>query len=531
MPLPFDDAMSANFHRRGRASLPAGSAPLFLGTTIGLIVIGIITMAIGSAHHDKSPVVASMLCDVLALVPLFLYRSSVISLSPSRTTGAIERAEWWAKLRASADAMTRLTAFPAPVVLAAIAAAVSATTWSALTHSMLLYSDAQSHLDIARHVTDGLRPGLVQLGSVWLPLPHLLLVPFVALNPLWHSGAAGAIVGGCCFVYSAVRIYTLVDELTGSTLGAWCAFIVYVVNLNVLYLQSTPLTEPVLLACLIGAIYHLAVWMRTRGMRSLALAGFMTFCASLCRYEGWMLVFTATAVVIVWTWLYPRYPKEVQANTLVFGAIGGYGIVLWILYNLIIFHDPLFFMRSPFSAEASEAVLERQGLLPTQGHIYQSVLTYGWDMVDLLGPIVAVAALCAMALVIAGGRARRRTLAVLALMSGSVVFEIVSLWLGQTTIRVPQVAPGGMWNDRYGIMALPLAAVALGTLVGGMAPVGPCRSGGRTGGRSSYGDEHPPDDRRRPSRSLERARQPGCKYEQRSTRKSRRACRPVVGTS
>ena len=116
----------------------------------------------------------------------------------------------------SAEDLTGAKTIPGPVVLFALAAAVGATIWSARTHSMLLYSDAQTHLDIARHVTDGLRPGLVQLGSVWLPLPHLLLVPLVAVNGLWHSGAAGAIVGGCCFVYSAVRIYTLVDEVTGS---------------------------------------------------------------------------------------------------------------------------------------------------------------------------------------------------------------------------------------------------------------------------------------------------------------------------
>ena len=105
------------------------------------------------------------------------------------------------------------------VYLVAVAWAVAACVWSARTHSFFLYSDARTHLDIARHVTDALTPGLAQLGSVWLPLPHLLLVPLVASTWMWHSGAAGAIVGGACFVYSAVRVYTLVDELTGSRSG------------------------------------------------------------------------------------------------------------------------------------------------------------------------------------------------------------------------------------------------------------------------------------------------------------------------
>jgi len=61
---------------------------------------------------------------------------------------------------------------------------------------------------------------------------------------------------------------------------------------------------------------------------------------------------------------------------------------------------------------------------------------------------------------------RRRTLFSLGLLSAPVLFEIVSLYAGQTTIRVPQLFPHQMWNDRYGLMAIPLCAVAAGVLVG-----------------------------------------------------------------
>jgi len=57
---------------------------------------------------------------------------------------------------------------------------------------MLLYGDAVAHLHIARRIIDSINPGLRQLGSVWLPLPHLLLVPFVARLEWWQSGLAGA---------------------------------------------------------------------------------------------------------------------------------------------------------------------------------------------------------------------------------------------------------------------------------------------------------------------------------------------------
>ena len=47
-------------------------------------------------------------------------------------------------------------------------------------HSILYFGDAESHLNIARRIIDSRTPGYGQLGTVWLPLPHLLVLPFVA---------------------------------------------------------------------------------------------------------------------------------------------------------------------------------------------------------------------------------------------------------------------------------------------------------------------------------------------------------------
>ena len=47
---------------------------------------------------------------------------------------------------------------------------------------ILLYGDAVAHINIARRVFDSRTPGLLQLGTVWLPLPHLLMIPFPAFD-------------------------------------------------------------------------------------------------------------------------------------------------------------------------------------------------------------------------------------------------------------------------------------------------------------------------------------------------------------
>src|SRR5260370_18136840 len=64
----------------------------------------------------------------------------------------------------------------------------------------LYYGDAQCHLGIARRVIDSRTPGIDQLGTPWLPLPHVLMLPLVSKDYLWQTGLARAIPSAVCFV-------------------------------------------------------------------------------------------------------------------------------------------------------------------------------------------------------------------------------------------------------------------------------------------------------------------------------------------
>ncbi len=79
------------------------------------------------------------------------------------------------------------------VLVSCAAASTAAVVWSWQHDAMLNYGDAVAHLAIARRVIDSHYPGLKQLGSVWLPLPHLLMIPFVAIYRWWADGIAGMI--------------------------------------------------------------------------------------------------------------------------------------------------------------------------------------------------------------------------------------------------------------------------------------------------------------------------------------------------
>src|SRR5882724_2671810 len=79
---------------------------------------------------------------------------------------------------------------PGWIAVLATLFAVAATAHSYLNDSIVAYGDAESHLNIAKRVVSSLTPGMAQLGGIWLPLPHILLVPFVYFDVLWRTGLA-----------------------------------------------------------------------------------------------------------------------------------------------------------------------------------------------------------------------------------------------------------------------------------------------------------------------------------------------------
>ena len=93
-----------------------------------------------------------------------------------------------------------------PVALAAVLLGFIALMVSYSRGYILLYGDAVAHLGIARRILDSHNPGLVQLGGVWLPLPHLLIMPFVQKMEWWQNGLAGAWPSLLCFIASVAGI-------------------------------------------------------------------------------------------------------------------------------------------------------------------------------------------------------------------------------------------------------------------------------------------------------------------------------------
>ncbi len=158
-----------------------------------------------------------------------------------------------------------------------------------------------AHIHIARRVFDSRTPGLFQLGTVWLPLPHLLDIPFIVNDRLWQTGLGASIPSMLAYIAGTLGVFRLVRGLA-SLAAAWIAALIYALNPNLLYMQSTAMGESLYLALFVWSAAYFAEFVRRasddpkQAGKSMKRCGLMVSAAMLVRYDGWFL---AAVIAIV----------------------------------------------------------------------------------------------------------------------------------------------------------------------------------------------------------------------------------------
>ncbi len=118
----------------------------------------------------------------------------------------------------------------------------------------LSHYDAKAHLVVARRVLDSLTPEYSQIGAVWLPLPHLLNLLPVQIDAFYRTGASAVAISILSFALACYSIAYLVLAVTSSRVAAGIALAMFALDPNVLYLQSTPMTEPLLFGLVLFSV-------------------------------------------------------------------------------------------------------------------------------------------------------------------------------------------------------------------------------------------------------------------------------------
>jgi hypothetical protein len=360
---------------------------------------------------------------------------------------------------------------------------------------ILLYGDAVAHINIARRVFDSKTPGLLQLGTVWLPLPHLLMIPFLISKEMWQRGVGGSIPSMFAYVAGVVGMFRLVrralsdDALPAVPVRAasWIAAIVYAANPNLIYMQSTAMGESLYLALFIWSVVYFGEFVRGES-KALTKCGLCLAAACLTRYDGWFLSATICAVVVIL--FFRRLIRGTATNSevsalsrgafLKFLLISAAAPALWLAYNGIVYRNPLEFENGPYSAKAIERRTQSAGnpghpgsgkprvaatyfIKASKDNLAQnSWLQRLWIILGLIS-LIATAAW-----------SRRERPQIdretsnpypLLLLLVPILFYTLSIAYGGVPIFIPDWWPFTHYNVRYGLQLLPAFSAAVGIVV------------------------------------------------------------------
>ncbi len=338
---------------------------------------------------------------------------------------------------------------------------------------LLLYGDAVAHLGIARRIVDSHYPGIAQLGGVWLPLPHLLMLPFIGNMQMWQTGFAGVPMSILSFALSVAGVWRLGRRIMQPR-WALVATTFYALNPNLLYLATTAMTEALFLCLLVWTVVAAAETVAAlRAGRAhsagagMIAAGVLITGQVMTRYDGWIIG------AVVWCWIAWELWRSgllfrLRIAFIVFTLLCLSGPVFWFWYNAHFKGDWLDFMRGPYSA----AAIERRTAPP--GQHYRGWHNPGWALLFYTRTAQIDAAawetgfgLMAAALYGAWLQWRRRAEAAARARAESglwllwlpLPFYVYSVAFGSVPIFIPQLWPHSYYNARYGMEMLPALAI------------------------------------------------------------------------
>jgi hypothetical protein len=349
------------------------------------------------------------------------------------------------------------------------AASITAIVWSWRHGAMLNYGDAVAHLHIARRVFDARLPRLTELGSVWLPLPHLLLIPFVQIYNWWANGLAGVIPSALAYLAACAGIYRLARRWMQPAAAA-LALAFFALNPNLLYLQTTAMTEPLFVCEMVWVVVWLVEWRASldvdeKKLRCLQwLIALVLVAAVFTRYDGWVMALAA------WTCMGLTLARRGRLRSLSFWIASVLLIaapLAWFVYNSIGFGDWLYFLRGPYSAKAIEIRTSVPGFPPHPGwHNPWVALIFFVKAAELDSAAAAwgnaLLILSLLGTAWAALTARRRALLWALLLWFPIPFYAYSVSYGSVPIFLPVWWPHSWYNTRYGMEMLPAFALTLG---------------------------------------------------------------------
>ena len=333
------------------------------------------------------------------------------------------------------------------VFAAALVAGTAAAIFYGRLGLTLSHYDARGHLIVARRIFDNITPGWEQIGAIWLPLPHLLNAIPVQIDAFYRTGASGVAISIVSFAVAAAAIAWIVVLLTESVPAAFAGALVFALNANVVYLQATPMTEPLLMALTLVSVAMLLEWtsrsVASPSDESVRAVGAVIVLACMTRYEAWPIAYTALAAA-AWALLRQGEPLvRTVRRVAVLALYPTLAIILFTIYSRVVVGS---WFPSDFFVPENRAL----------GKPYLAASEIVWGTTELSGPaLVALAAAGLVVLIALGVLVRRRA-----------HFLIPVSLCAAAAVPWYAFLDGHPFRIRYMIPLIAFEGVAAGVLVG-----------------------------------------------------------------
>ncbi len=331
------------------------------------------------------------------------------------------------------------------------------------------YGDSRGHLNIARRVVDSQTPGVAQFGGYWMPLLHIFMLPTVWNDFFWQTGISGSIPHMIAYVLAVVYIFKLVFLVSKSRIAATIASIIIMLNPNLIYMQTTPMTESLFIGTLTIFIYYLYKWTISKKETDLILAALFLVLCSINRYEAWLAVFASSLMLLI-NWAVHKFNKKAEGAFFLFSMLAWIGIFGWLLWGAVIFGDPLEFMHNELSAASQTKEVYSE--IKTVGYknfieaIFTNVLsikyTSGYALLFL-----SIFGLFVYKIKNIKQLFQPKILFIFISLT-PLIFDIITVYMGNVPVEVPELSkigyPGNYFNIRYSLYSLPAIAFFVSTI-------------------------------------------------------------------
>lgn len=335
-------------------------------------------------------------------------------------------------------------------------------TW-AYRHQLIYgFGDTLSHMTIARRLWDSPNPGLSQLGTTWLPLPHVAFSIGSIWMWAWRTGLGGSIWSAGCAVAAGVALFRIGERTGVGAAGGWVAAMILATNPSWSYLAAVPMTEPFAIALSCVCVATLLGWAQSErpysaGITALFCGGSMA-ADVLTRFEAWGFFAVALVYFVVVAQRRFGWTRQLRRQVIAFAGPPALAFTWWFTFNWSVFGSPLAFFNGTYSSQSLISPFVALGLDYGRGSWTAAGALYGRDVIDVAGLALVALALAGLGATIWRWRGLRNEIWLTLLGLGG--FIVVAVYAGQIYIRLPQMLPYGVENARYGVEMLPFLAVA-----------------------------------------------------------------------